>query len=163
MSAVGAWIMSILGIVVIGTVFDLILPQSKMSKFMKSVFATLTVLVIVLPLPGFFKNGFDFNSDDLFKTEFTLDESYINSANEIKINYMEYGVKKQLESDGYKNAEVEITGTFNNNDITIQYVKVNIKNLVIDSNLQHINKYEQISDLVTKYLNVDKGVVIIYG
>ena len=57
MSSVGAWILSILGIVVIGAVIDLVLPSGRMNKYVKSIFSAVTILVIILPLPNLVKNG----------------------------------------------------------------------------------------------------------
>ncbi len=162
MKAVTAWILTILGIVLIGALVDLVLPAGRMNKFLKSLFATLTVCVIVLPLPGFLKNGFNFNADKLIQPDFAIDEKYLESAEKIKMSYLAKGLKKQLEEDGYKNLEIEIVGSFKDNNLVVSSVKINIANLVIDSGLSHINKYEQIEKSVTQYLDIDKGAVVIY-
>ncbi len=162
MNAISAWIMSILGIVIIGTLIDLILPSGRISKYIKSIFATVTVLVIVTPIPSLIKNNFNVENGNLIAPEFTLDENYIAFADGIKMRYLAKGVEEKLAEDGLRGVSVEIDGKFdNNNSLIINFVKVNLQNLVIDEDKQHINKYELIRDSVTKYLNVEKGAVII--
>lgn len=161
MNPIATWIMSILGIVIVGTVVDLVLPEGRMNKYIKSIFACATILIIVLPLPNLIKNNFNVNDGELIKPDFVLDSDYIEYAEKVKMRYLAHGVEEELANEGYKNTKVEISGNFKNNVVTINLVKINISNLVIDENLQHINKYEQISKLVTKYLSIDKGVVVI--
>lgn len=162
MNAISAWIMSILGIVIIGTLIDLILPSGRISKYIKSIFATVTVLVIVTPIPSLIRNNFNVENGGLIAPEFTLDENYLAYADKVKMRYLSKGVEEKLAEDGFRGVSVEIDGKFDeNNSLVINFVKVNLQNLVIDEDKQHINKYELIRDSVTKYLNVEKGAVMI--
>ena len=162
MSAISAWIMSILGIVIIGTLIDLILPSGRISKYIKSIFATVTVLVIVVPIPNLIKNNFNPSGGNLITPEFTLDENYLAYTDKVKMRYLAKGLEEKLAEDGLHNVSVEIDGKFGDgNSPVINLVKVNLQNLVIDEDIRHINKYELIRDLVTTYLNVERGAVII--
>ena len=79
MSAVGAWILSILGIVVIGAVIDLVLPSGRMNKYVKSIFSAVTILVIILPLPNLVKNGCGADGF-IFDKDIELNENYLQYA-----------------------------------------------------------------------------------
>lgn len=48
-----AWVLSIVGIVVLTLMVDIIIPEGKTGKYIKGVFAMLTVFVIAMPLPKF--------------------------------------------------------------------------------------------------------------
>ena len=50
MSQVSMWVLSIVSIVLIGVLIEVILPQGKTNKILKSVVAVVSVLVIVSPL-----------------------------------------------------------------------------------------------------------------
>lgn len=163
MNSFGSWAMTILGVVVIGIIIDLVLPTGRMQKYLKSVFAAILVLIIVLPIPSIIKNGINFDSGSLFENDFTLDDNYLDYSNSIKYSYLEKGVVSALAEDGIKNAKVTITGGSDKNIYKISLVKINLQNSVIDEDLQHINKYELVRDKVTAYLKVDKGLVIIDG
>lgn len=162
MSAFTAWIMSILGIVVVGTIVDLILPVGRMNKYVKSVFASVTVVIIVLPIPGLIKNGFKFDGDYIFDSNFVLDENFLEYSKDFKLNYIEKGLDKVFSDAGIHGAGIEIEGEVSGTDIKITQVKINLSNVVIDEKIQHINKYELIDKLVTENLKVDKEVVSVY-
>ena len=49
-----AWVLSIVGIVVLTLMVDIIIPEGKTGKYIKGVFAMLTVFVIAMPLPKIF-------------------------------------------------------------------------------------------------------------
>lgn len=160
MKSVSAWILSILGIVIIGTIIDLILPSGRMNKYIKSIFATVTILIIILPLPSLIKNGFKFDGG-LIKEDFQLDENFIDYSNKFKVGYLERGMQDAFTKEGLKNIKVTIKAEIKGNDIKITQVTINLVNLVISENLEHINKYELIDRLVTTHLKVNKEVIVL--
>ncbi len=152
--------MSILAVVALGFIADLVLSGKRMGKFVNAIFASLTILIIVAPLPNIIKNGF--NGDNiLFVPGIEVDDSYINYANKMRVRSLERGVEEALSKEGYRNIEVEIKGEFDE-EIKIQSISLNLSNLVMDDKVVHINKYEAITRFVSGYLDVDKGVVVIY-
>ncbi|MCL2062571.1 MAG: stage III sporulation protein AF [Firmicutes bacterium] len=162
MGAVTGWLIGILSIVILGTVVDILLSQSKTGKFVRSVFAAVTVLVIILPLPSIIKNGFNFDSSFIIQDELELDESYLAFAERVKLRSLASGVEAQLSADGFQNTSVSIEGDARGNEIKIQLVRVNLQNVVIDENKRHINKYEEIPRLVAGYLDIGRGQVIVH-
>ena len=161
MSAVGAWILSILGIVVIGAVIDLVLPSGRMNKYVKSIFSAVTILVIILPLPNLVKNGCGADGF-IFDKDIELNENYLQYAENIKKNSLIKGLKAALKNDGIEIGEIEISGNFSTAAPEISSVKINLSQVVIAEHYAHINKYELIQKKVTEYLSVDKDAVILY-
>ena len=51
------WLLSIAGVTVIGVLVELLLTDSPMSKFVRSIYAFFILFVIVQPLPAFFNNA----------------------------------------------------------------------------------------------------------
>ena len=161
MSGLAAWILSILGVVIIGSIIDLLLPSGKMNKYIKVVFSTVTVLIIILPLPSLFKNGC--SADNIFFTEdITIDESYINKIDDYKKESVIKGLKEALSNDGIILKDVYIEGDFSDIVPDIKYVRINFADVVIERDYPHINKYELIRNKVTEYLVIDKDAVSIY-
>lgn len=161
MSQITSWLLGVLSIVLITVIVDMLLPDSKMSKYIKSVLATITVLVIVMPLPSIIKNGCNFNADSLFNYDYTLDENFLDYANSSKLSYLARGVEDALEEKGFLNVSVEIKGYVETDEIIVEFVTLNIKNLVLESDNEHINKYNVLKQLVTEYLYIEEGQVII--
>ena len=50
-----------MGVTVIGVLVELLLTDSPMSRFVRSIYAFFILFVIVQPLPGFFRNGVTFD------------------------------------------------------------------------------------------------------
>lgn len=163
MNMFAAWILSILAIVVVGTIVDLLMSNSKMHKFIRSIFATITVLVIITPLPSLIKNGFKPDGDFILGGDIKLDESYLNYINKNKIKKMETATIAAFEKDGLQFVQVAITANFDKNEINIVQVIINLEKLVIDKKYEHINKYELVKELVRKYLLVKEDKIIING
>ena len=152
--------MSILAVVALSFAADLLLGGKRMGKFVNAIFASLTILIIVAPLPNIISNGFD-GDNILFVPGITVDDSYLDYAAKLRVSALERGVKESLGKEGYRNVEVEIKGDFND-EIKITSVLINLSNLVMDEKVVHINKYEAVTRLVSECLRVDKGVIMIY-
>lgn len=59
----GEWILSIAGVICLGILLDIVLPEGKTAKYVKGAFSLLVVIAIVAPLPKLIKNDFDINVD----------------------------------------------------------------------------------------------------
>lgn len=161
MNTLGAWILSILGIVIIGAVIDLVLPSGKMNKYIKSIFAAVTILVIVLPLPNLLKNGCDADNF-IINPDIKFDENYLDYSENIKKNHVIKGLRAALQQDGITLGEVSVSGDFSGAAPVISEVKINLSQVVIVGQSEHINKYELIRSKVSQYLSLDKDAIVIY-
>lgn len=161
MSAVGAWILSILGVVIIGVIIDLVLPSGKMNKYVRSIFSAVTVLIIVLPLPNLFKNGCNTDSF-LYNTDVPLQQNYIDYTARMKENALLRGLYAALKEDGITASEIKIEGDFTQVVPVIEKVSVNLSQVVIVGQSEHINKYKLIQSKVSEYLAVDEDIILIY-
>ncbi len=161
MSALGGWILSILGVAVIGAVIDLILPSGRMNKFVKSVFAAVTVLIIILPLPHLLKNGCR-TDGFLWEQDVPLQDDYLNYTAAIKKNALLKGLRAAMEADGITLGDIEITGDFSGNAPVIEKVRINLSQVVMAEQWEHIHKYTTVRTKVAEYLAVDEDVVELY-
>ena len=154
-----SWVMSILAVVILSIVADLLLSGKRMGKFVRGVFASLTILIIVAPLPSFFSG--DYGLGDALVVDKQTDEVFLDYANSLKVSALNNATEDKLDAEGYKGAEVDITCEWGT-EIKITEVTVNLHNLVMDEKVVHINKYSAITGIVSEYLGVDKGLVVIY-
>jgi len=51
-----AWLLSVAGVVIIGALVEVLLSDSSVHKFIRSVYAFFVLFVIVQPIPGFFRS-----------------------------------------------------------------------------------------------------------
>jgi len=161
MNPILGWILGILSIVLLGTVLDLLLANSRMSKYIRSIFAAVTILVIVLPLPSLIQNGINFENNFIIQNDFDLDSGFLDFANRAKLRSLSVGVERQLESDGIRGVKITIDGSVEGMEINVERVTANLTNVVIDSSLGHINRNELIINKISEYLQIEKGRIVI--
>ncbi|MBR2970571.1 MAG: hypothetical protein IKC48_02100 [Clostridia bacterium] len=155
-----SWVMSILAVVILSIVADLLLSGKRMGKFVRGVFASLTILIIVAPLPDIFsgKSGL---GDAFYVENEQTNEVFLEYANSLRVSTLCKATEDKLDAEGYKGTEVDIACEWGS-EIKITTVTVNLHNLVMDEKVVHINKYSAVTGIVSEYLGVDKGVVVIY-
>ena len=105
------WVMSVVGIVALSVLLDIILPSGDMNKYIKGVFAVLTVTVIVEPIPRLLasiKNG-DIDVVLPSYSEIEVDEQYIEETNDSIREGLEKRITSALIADGAMNVTVTIS------------------------------------------------------
>ena len=80
-----AWVLSIVGIVVLTLMVDIIIPEGKTGKYIKGVFAMLTVFVIAMPLPKIFNSEFDLEEFLQQNTSASADYDVLDNINIVDI------------------------------------------------------------------------------
>ena len=66
----GAWLASILGVVVVGVVVELLTQNRRMGNFIRSIYGFIVLLVIVSPLPNLLKaDWWSSHADNLINAE----------------------------------------------------------------------------------------------
>lgn len=158
MSAIGSWLLSIIGIVIIGSLIDIVLPEGTISKYIKGIYSLIVIFVIINPLIQLFDNKIQLNNN----YEMLVDEQFLNLVQEDKINYLEANLTTQLKLAGLKNVEIKIQAKNSENALKIDTVYVFFNNLVIDKKDEHIDKYQVAEDIILNNLKIDKEQIIYY-
>lgn len=107
-----AWIMSIVGVVVIGVLIDVLTPEGESNKYVKGVYALIVVLVIASPIAKALKSEIDFSKyfDDVIVT----DNAFVDGVNGDRKDADEQKITNCLKLRGYENASVVIFQTTGN-------------------------------------------------
>lgn len=152
------YILSILGIVVAGIFIDIIVPSGKINKYIKSIYSIFVVAVILSPLITLLCKKQDF----VVKYEdYQLNDGLINFIYEMRASSLETNLENALKEEGFSNIDIVLTFSSENNELKYNSCKINLKNLVIDKDKQHINKYEFIKKLVKKNTNLSDEEITI--
>ncbi|MDR0426901.1 MAG: hypothetical protein LBH24_07020 [Clostridiales bacterium] len=160
MKGIASWVLAIFVVVIIGLVVDILFSDSRMAKFMRTATACITVLLLVMPFPGLFKNGFHFDAGTLMQYDYPPDAGYLNYADAYRSGRLAAGVAEALKNDGVSGAEVTVNATYAGAQANIVQVVINLDKVVIDQKKQHINKNELVVNLVGGYLQIDKSKVV---
>lgn len=157
------WIFRIVGIGAVGVLLDVLMSEGETNKYVKSIFALITVFVIVSPLPDLLNKKIDFDSlFGNFQTAITIDDGYLREF------YLE---KYEIQESEIKGIVAEKCGL--EIDVKIYFVEscpekidvvyIYFENTVIDGENEnkHIN---EVKEIVSRRLNIDKGKIIFrYG
>ena len=145
------WLLSILGITVVGVLVELLLTDNPMSKFIRSVYAFFILFVIVQPIPDFFRNA-SVNVSGAIKTDMVLLQT-INANSAVAF---ERNAENVLSSSGYHGVIVTIDYDKNAAQFKIDKIYVNAWN---STN----NKINEIIRIVAAVCNVKEEIVEVFA
>lgn len=159
MSAISSWILGIAGIVLVGVLVEVLLPQGKLNKLLKSIVAVATIFVIVSPLKNIDPKTLDFSK--LFNP-IKIDNNFVEERQKGMIISLQEEIEKNLNSNGYSNIKVKIDGVVSAEKCEIKNVFVDLENLVLLDEKLNIDKYTNIVAIIQKSIDVNKEVIIFY-
>jgi hypothetical protein len=146
-------VVSIVGIVFIGIMFDMVYPNGKTNLLIRSIFGILLLLVI---LNSIFNIKFDYRYN-------YVDENLLESIKLNKDKLLESEINSYIFSLGIDEVFVEIDTKLQNNEYVIENIYIDISNAVLLKNFENINKYEVISNELCKKINIDKERIVFFG
>ena len=147
MEVLNNWILSIVGVVLIGILIDVILPSGQTSKYIKSIFAIISVFVILSPLPKLIHKDFTFEGI-MSENEFILQEDYFYEINNQRLEQFKTNLKKKFEEQGLSGDFFIVSCNIFNRTFSIDKIYIISSNIVIDENLSHINTNEIIIETI---------------
>lgn len=153
-----AWLMSIVGVVAVGVLLEIMLPEGETNKYIKGVFALAVVLVIVAPIPKLFKNGFDI--ENLFDSDkYKINQNYLNDVVSERNAEREKALLKYLKSNNYAVNKVKIYYIKDYDDV--ESAKIYLTKGISESDKNRI--VGEIKNKVAKYLSIDESEVRVYA
>lgn len=154
MSDISIYILSVVGVVVLSVVLDMILINGSMAKYIKSIMGFILIFVIASPIPKILKNKIDLSF--FSQTSFEINEDYYEVIKNQQQKILVESLEKELSQNGFKNVHIQIWADFENNTLKINYIFVDLSDLVISNNNEHINKYEAIKTLLIEKTGIEE-------
>ncbi len=154
-----SWILNIVGMVFVGVVLELVLPNGKTSTFIKSVFAIFVLYVIVIPLPQLFHSSLSLNNNSATIT----DANFLMNNNLNKLKALEIGMVETLTQKGFENVSVVISANIYAQELEVNKVYVDLVHLVLKNKDKHINTHEEIKNIILTMVSVNGEDIIFYG
>ncbi len=162
MEFLSGYLLSVVGVVLLIVLIDLILPEGKISKYIKSIVSIVVVAVIVSPVAKLVNTDFDFKK--LFDGGYQVDTEFLNEIDNQNIEVLCRDLEVKLSDLGYVGTQVSIVTGKSENVTIIKYIYVNLCDLVINKNEAHIDYYTKIKESVTKLVsNIKEEQVVVYG
>ena len=97
----GAWLMKITGVIALSTLSSLLIPNGQTKKYVKGIFALITLFVLVSPLPKLLKSDF-LGFPNAFDTvsELEIDETFLYGVATNAYKTQERNIEKFLKEKG---------------------------------------------------------------
>ena len=145
-----SWLLGIVGITVTGVVIELLLTDSPMSKFVRSIYAFFILFVIVQPIPAFLTNA-----SVNVGVGFAPDTALIQTINLNSAVALQRNTEDVLARAGYPDAIVTIEYDKKATSFKIEKVYVNAWNIT--------NKNaDEIIQIVAAVCNIEKEIVEVF-
>lgn len=140
----------------LGVLVDIILPSGSTAKYIKNIFAIFVVAVILTPIINLvnLKTNVELNYNDI-----ELNKNLIAFIYRAKVENLENKIENRLFSNGFEGIDIKIDFSIENDEINYNFVTANLKNLVISSDKEHINKYEYIKEVIQEYTQIVEIVI----
>lgn len=152
-----SYIMAILGIVILGVMIEIIMPNGRINKFIKNVYAIFAVAVFISPITNFFSNKTGYH---ISYSNFEINDSFVEYFLEEQVKSTEIEIETVCNDYGFSNIDIKLNFSIKNYEIQYNLCNVNLKNLVISSSGQHINKYEFIRQAVGEKTGLGDAEII---
>lgn len=152
-----AWLLSIVGVVFVGVVFDMMIPEGKVNGIIRSIFSIATLFVLLQPVPKLIK--------ELTNKQWDMDVTFqeVGRYNEEDILVLQQSIQNELIEIGYNGVDVVVGYDNTHSTNCIQNVYIDLSSVVLNMDKQHIVEYEDIKEVVCRQAQVTKEQVIIYG
>ena len=97
----GAWLLKITGVIALSTLSSLLIPNGQTKKYVKGIFALITLFVLVSPLPKLLKSDFS-GFPNAFDTagELEIDETFLHGVATNAYKTQERNIEKFLKENG---------------------------------------------------------------
>lgn len=147
-----AWLISIVGVVSLGVLIEIVLPDGDNTKYIRGIFSIIVIFVIISPLPKMMKGDFfkEFASEDGAQIE--IDEDYYQAVRDSIHQSVIDGIKEKLSSNGYENVEFDVTF-----DENYAYA---VEKVVVKSSFASEEEWQKVKKIISEYVGratVEKG------
>lgn len=159
MGDLSAWVLSIVGIVVLSVMFDLFMSDGELNFYIKSIINFAIILVIVLPIPKLLRQEVVVG-DFVYNNEIKLQEEFLYQLNNDKLLKIEKIIEDELEKRGVAQIDITISADIFDESMQIEAVFVDLKNIVILEKDKHIDIKKEVTACVLDYIDIKKELIV---
>lgn len=159
MNGFSVWVLSIAGICVLSVLVELILPDGQTRKYIKAIFSFFVIIVIVSPLPKLVKNGVDLDSI-IAGDNIGIQEDFIYQLNRNKLDSISLNIENELKEQGIDGVKILLSANIFSSKLEIEAVFVDLFELVIPDDKQHINTHEIIIKTIKKHIDIEEENIV---
>lgn len=141
-----AWIMSIVGVICLGILLEIVLPDGKTTKYIRGAFSLMVIFVIVAPLPSLLKKDWTFELGDNY---FSVDQEYIDEIQTSYVTRLQDEMRSYLLNNGYS---AQISIDMKDGESKIEKLRVSV---VPDDNVSREAQKIAVKKLLSEKFRID--------
>lgn len=150
------WVLSIVGVVFLGVLVEIVMPDGKINSFIKHLFGVFILYVLFEPITGIVqKINFTNNVDNV------VDLNYVSSANSNKLDEIENMIIVEMEQQGVLGVGVVANGNIFSEEFKVDIIYVDLTNATFNIDSSQIANL--ICEVVFKITGLKKENIVIYG
>lgn len=142
---------------------DLILPEGKINKYLKSIMSIVVIAVIISPVAKFVRADFDFGNyfDDI---SYQVDQVVLDNITALSKQSYQLELEEELAKQGFPDVHIEIVTSEQDGVQVIKYIYVDLCDFGISQNESHIDYYTQIRESLKNLVdNIGEDRIVVYG
>ena len=155
MEFLSGYILSIVGIILVGVIVDLMLADGQVKKYVQSIYVLFVIFTIVAPLPSFI-NNIKHGEFSLETSSIEVDKKYLEIIKNQKNTAISNALETVFDDNGYAKVTITIDSAMTDNNYTIKKICVDIT-----ACSQYPSK-SVIQKLVKKVVEIDEKDIVIY-
>lgn len=157
---INAYLLGILGAVLVITIIDLIMPNGNITKYIKSISAIFLVATICSPIVDIAQNGI--NLDELFgNSNYQVDVNFLYNSQLKEASILGDNLEKMLSDLGYSDVEIIVNIQPNSNTMQINTIFADFSKTVLSQNTEHIINYTAVKELIASYTGIEEDKILI--
>ena len=153
-----SWILSIVGVSLLTILCNVIMPDDKLNKYVKTVCSLVVVSVMFSPILGIIQNlSFQLVDVEQVNNSVNLETYFVEQT----VEDIERRLEEELDANAIVGCTVEIYYHVSNDKLILQKAVVNIQNVVLTSPLQVIKLKENIEKILFDLYSFEQGVAFV--
>ena len=152
----GAYILSIVGIILLGVILDLVFVDGQVKKYVKSIFVLFVIFTLVSPIPNLvnnIKNG----EINVPSYDMDLNESYLDIILKQKNTALIMSIQNAFEDEDINGVIVSVDASYEDSIYSIKNIYIDLENIKYDIS------QKKIIEIVQSVVNIDKEAIKIDG
>ena len=154
-----AWVLSIVGIVLLTLVVDIVLPEGQTGKYIKSVLAIITVFVIASPVPTLLSGDIDVSGVMSDYDAADVDEAFLQDLFETRMEAVKDTLESGFAEEGVSGVKIDISYEKDGYVFEIKKILLDTTDAVIDGSDKNINIKETVRGVTQNALDVPSDMV----
>jgi len=152
-------LITISGVAIVGTVFEMLLPDSANKKYLKGAMALVLCYIFISGVLSEVKfEGIGTNAGD-----YSQGINFERQVDDLRVNMQTIAIRDHLESKGFSGIQIDIHTKKEDSRLIIEKIVLGTKNLVITGQNANINITDKLKELVAEFCNMKTDRVEING